>query len=147
MRSSCKETVCRSPELAKKYECLPEKLDVLAAVIQCYKLHLAHETEFPPFAERLETLRQEKSTQRWKESLPNKVYKARVIYYTEGKHPEIWIRRQALEGVFPDWWAIRKSPEVETLLVRDGEHYTTWRKAGKGLERERVHVFRLSDHH
>lgn len=132
-------------ELAKEYGCLPEKLDVLSAVIQCYKLHLAHETEMPPFAERLDALREDMSTQRWKPNLPNKVSKAAVIHYTEGKHEEIWVRPGAIEEVFPDWWAIRKSAEVEAHLVKDGEHFTTKRKAGKKGAMVRIHVFRLRE--
>ncbi len=132
-------------ELAKEYRCLPKKLDILSAVARCYHLHIAHETEFPPFLERLDALRHDGATQLWKKSRPNKVSKARVIYYTHSKHPEIWIRPEAIDQVFPDWWGIRKSPEVEQLLIKDGDHYTTWRNAGKKLQRERVHVFRLTD--
>ena len=129
--------------LAQEYRSLPQKLDVLAAVQQCYKLHRAHETEFPPFAERLEALRKDKATLRWKSGIPNKISKAGVIYYEAGKLPEIWIRPNAIEEVFPDWWAIRESPEVEAHLLKDGEHYTTKRQAGKKLKSVRIHVFRL----
>lgn len=130
-------------ELAKEYGCLPKKLDVLSASLQCYKLHVAHEAELPPFAERLDALRTDKSTQRWRSTLPVKVSNAGVIYYKSSGRSEIWIRPSVIEEVFPDWWVIRNSPEVAAHIVKDGEHFTTKRKAGKKGKKVRIHVFRL----
>jgi len=129
-------------KLAKKYGCLPSKMDCLEAVAYCYHLNRAHENKHRPFVERLSDLIASQGTVIWKDFHPVKVSKADVILRKKKGRNELWVRSTAIKIVFPDWDQIKNSNQVLDYLHRDkSNRKSVRRKAGENLKKVKMYVF------
>lgn len=121
-------------KLAQRWGIVPDVWRCGSAVLTCYTCHLMRRAPNRRFEDRLEALAAHPGTMHLRkgskapEAAEIKAGCAFIRHRSVGR--ELVVRQRAVEQMFPDWRMVSKRPEVQSLLIRDGEHLTTKRTLG-----------------
>lgn len=137
-------------ELAVRFGALPKGFSCGLAVLACYRLHLAKDSHFGPFesivteiAKRNDVIHLGKG--KIADVDPIMLASTSAFVRNRGGHRELWIRPSKIEALIPRWGSMKKTPDVDALLKRDGRHRKVKRPVGQSGVEERVYCFRLPE--
>lgn len=137
-------------EVARRYGALPQRLRCGPAVLACYRLHLAKDAHIQSFASILaEITERDDVIDLGKGKVtgidPIVLASAPAFVRERGGKRELWIRPSRINALIPRWDSMRRDPEVDALIKREGQHKKVKRPLGPGGSEDRVYCFRLPE--
>ncbi len=148
--------VSAAGELGKTFGALPDELDTDAAVLACYRMHVAAPGGQTVALRLRELIGTPQVVDLGSGKLPavSGKQRKRALAYVRTKHGRtlVFVKPSSIKDVLPEWDSIEGTPAVRNLLQVEGKslgkdnsnrHLTRKKTLGKGRKEERVFCFLL----